>query len=91
MRCAVKCFVFMEIFGEFETFSTSSALRAPSPQGEGFGLCRPVKLRSKSKLIWVASVQFTLSVATRHLSQRERQGRVQNRQTDRFLVEDKFL
>jgi hypothetical protein len=25
MRCAVKCCVFIEIYGEFETFSTSSA------------------------------------------------------------------
>ena len=25
MRCVVKCCVFIEIYGEFETFSTSSA------------------------------------------------------------------
>ena len=64
---------------------TTSALRAPSPQGEGFDLCKSVKLRNKSECVRVTRVQFTLSVASRHLSQRERQGRVQNRQIDRKI------
>ena len=36
---------------------TTSALRAPSPQGEGFDLCRSVKQRNKSKCIRVTKVQ----------------------------------
>ena len=40
---------------------TTSALRAPSPQGEGFDLCKPAKLRNKSECVRVTRVQFTLS------------------------------
>ena len=40
---------------------TTSALRAPSPQGEGFDLCKSVKLRNKSECVRVTGVHFTLS------------------------------
>ncbi len=49
MRCAVKCCVFMEIYGEFETFSTSSAPSGHLLLKEKALVCANLKQLDKSE------------------------------------------
>ena len=66
---------------------TTSALRAPSPQGEGFDLCRPAKLRNKSECVRVTRVHFTLSALRAPLPKGEARARwiIGNRPINRNL------
>jgi len=49
MRCAVKCCVFIEIYGEFETFSTSSAPLGHLLLKEKALVCANLKQSDKSE------------------------------------------
>ena len=49
MRCAVKCCVFIEIYGEFETFSTSSAPSGHLLLKEKALVCANLKQSDKSE------------------------------------------
>ena len=56
MRCAVECCVFIEIYGEFETFSTSSAPSGHLLLKEKALVCANLKQSDKSKFVRVAVV-----------------------------------
>ena len=49
MRCAVKCCVFIEIYGEFGTFSTSSAPSGHLLLKEKALVCANLKQTDKSE------------------------------------------
>ena len=49
MRCAAKCCVFTEIYGEFETFSTSSAPSGHLLLKEKALVCANLKQLGKSE------------------------------------------
>ena len=50
MRCAVKCCVFIEIYGEFETFSASSAPSGHLLLKEKALVCANLKQSNKSEV-----------------------------------------